>query len=75
MLQENVVKASQTTSLLISDLREAMRALPQRPEGASMGDIAIRRLLAEAIEIVARIDGLLVELGAVSSGKRAKEGE
>ena len=62
MLQENLVKASQTASLLISDLREAMR-FPKRPEGPSAGDIAICRLLTEAIEKVAQIEGLLVELG------------
>jgi hypothetical protein len=63
MLQEKLVKASQTSSLLISHLREALRSLPNRPEGPSMGDIAIRRLLADAIEKTTQVDGLLVELG------------
>jgi hypothetical protein len=70
MLQENLVKAGQTASLLISDLRDSIRSLPKRPEGPSMGDIAIHRLLAEAIEKVAQVESLLVELGGAVQEQR-----
>lgn len=62
MLSEHITKAQQIASMLADDIKQAIKAARERPEGPSIGDKAtvayLNERLAEAFALAAKLAAL-----------------